>query len=95
MLKYATNIALIKDGVVDNIAWGYFPAGEFAALGYNAIAIDDLPVHIGDTYNYTTQDFYDAEGHSRKAERKTDKELIRELQLRVAELEDQLNGGGE
>lgn len=96
MVKYATNIALIKNGVVENIIWGYFHQGDFAAEGYNAIAIDDLPVVIGDTYDYTTQDFYDAQGHSRKLESKSDKERIRELENRIVELEaiiENLNGG--
>lgn len=95
MIKYATNIALIKNGIVENIIWGYFPGGEFASEGYSAIAIDNLPVHIGDTYDYNTRDFYDSNSHSRREESKTDKELIAQLQARIAELEEQLNEEGE
>lgn len=46
-MNYATNFAIVEDGVVTNIAWGAIHnMDEFP----NAVQIDDLSVNIGDTY---------------------------------------------
>lgn len=46
-MDYATNFAIIQDGVVTNVAWGMiYNMSEFP----DAVQIDDLSVHIGDTY---------------------------------------------
>ena len=46
-MNYATNFAIVEDGVVTNIAWGAIHnMDEFP----NAVQIDDLSVNIGDAY---------------------------------------------
>ena len=44
-MNYATNFAIVENGVVTNIVWGmtYTPIP-------NAVQIDDRAVQIGDTY---------------------------------------------
>lgn len=45
--NYATNFAIIENGIVTNIIWGnIYNASDFP----NAVQIDDLAVQIGDTY---------------------------------------------
>ena len=52
MPDYATNIALVKDGVVENIIWGMFYSSDaYAQEGYIAIPIGDLGLKIGDTFS--------------------------------------------
>ena len=52
MPDYATNIALVKDGIVENVIWGlFYSADSYAREGYVAIPIGDLGVQIGDTFN--------------------------------------------
>ena len=48
-MDYATNFAIVEDGVVTNIIWGmiYNTNQEFP----NAVQIDNLGVTIGDTYS--------------------------------------------
>ena len=46
-MNYATNFAVVKDGVVENIIWGLvYNMDEFPGV----VQIDDKPVQIGDTY---------------------------------------------
>ncbi len=46
-MNYATNIAVIENGIVANMIWGLvYNMDEFP----NAVQIDDLSVNIGDTY---------------------------------------------
>lgn len=46
-MNYATNIAIVEDGIVANVIWGLiYNMDEFP----NAVQIDDLAVQIGDTY---------------------------------------------
>lgn len=46
-MNYATNYAIVEDGVVTNIIWGMvYNMDEFP----NAVQIDDLAVEIGDEY---------------------------------------------
>lgn len=44
-MNYATNFAIVEDGVVTNVVWGmtYTPIP-------NAVQVDDRRVRIGDTY---------------------------------------------
>lgn len=44
-MNYATNFAIVEDGVVTNVVWGmtYTPIP-------NAVQVDDRRVQIGDTY---------------------------------------------
>ena len=44
-MQYATNFAIVEDGIVTNIVWGmtYTPIP-------NAVQIDDRAVQIGDTF---------------------------------------------
>ena len=61
MPDYATNIALIKNGIVENIIWGMFYSSDaYAQEGYMAIPVDDLGLHIGDTFSNGR--FYDQNG---------------------------------
>lgn len=47
-MDYATNFALVENGVVTNVIWGmvYNTPQDFV----NAVQTDDLAVQIGDTY---------------------------------------------
>lgn len=47
-MNYATNFALVENGIVTNILWGmvYNMPEDFP----NAVQIDDRAVEIGDTY---------------------------------------------
>lgn len=46
-MNYATNIAIVEDGIVTNVIWGMiYNMAEFPG----AVQIDDLGVNIGDSY---------------------------------------------
>ena len=46
-MNYATNIAIVEDGIVTNITWGMiYNMHEFPG----AVQIDDRAVQIGDIY---------------------------------------------
>lgn len=46
-MNYATNFAIVEDGIVTNIAWGMiYNMEEFPG----AVQIDDRAVQIGDAY---------------------------------------------
>lgn len=46
-MNYATNFAIVENGVVSNVLWGMvYNSGEWP----NAIQVDDLAVQIGDSY---------------------------------------------
>ena len=46
-MNYATNFAIVEDGVVTNVLWGMvYNADEFPG----AVQVDDLAVEAGDTY---------------------------------------------
>ena len=47
-MDYATNFAVVENGVVTNVLWGmvYDTPTDFV----NAVQTDDLAVQIGDTY---------------------------------------------
>lgn len=47
-MDYATNFAVVENGVVTNVLWGmvYNTPTDFV----NAVQTDDLAVQIGDTY---------------------------------------------
>lgn len=46
-MNYATNIAIVENGIVSNIIWGMiYNMNEFPG----AVQIDDLGVSIGDSY---------------------------------------------
>lgn len=44
-MNYATNFAIVEDGIVTNIIWGM----TYTEIP-NAVQIDDRAVQIGDTY---------------------------------------------
>lgn len=44
-MDYATNFAIVENGIVTNILWGLITE-EYE----NAVQTDDRPVEIGDTY---------------------------------------------
>lgn len=46
-MDYATNFAIVEDGVVTNIAWGMVYEAE---NNPGLVQCDDLSVQIGDTY---------------------------------------------
>ena len=48
-MNYATNFAIVEDGIVTNIAWGmvYSMQQEYP----NAVQIGDMAVRIGDAYS--------------------------------------------
>lgn len=47
-LQYATNLALVENGVVTNVIWGLvYNMQEFPG----AVRVDDLAVQVGDTYD--------------------------------------------
>lgn len=53
-MNYATNIALVDKatGTVTNIIWGMiYQKAEFSTETEQAVVIEGLPVHIGDTYD--------------------------------------------
>lgn len=55
-MNYATNIALVdkSTGKVTNIIWGMiYQKDEFNTDTTQAVVIEGLPVHIGDTYDGT------------------------------------------
>lgn len=74
--NYATNFAIIENGIVKNTIWGnIYNAEDFP----NAVQIDDLAVQAGD--------MYDGEHFYRDGERvKTVAEQIAEMQERLNEL---------
>lgn len=74
--NYATNFAIIENGIVKNTIWGnIYNASDFP----NAVQIDDLAVQVGD--------MYDGEHFYRDGERvKTVAEQIAEMQERLNEL---------
>ena len=74
--NYATNFAIIENGIVKNTIWGnIYNAEDFP----NAVQIDDLAVQAGNTY--------DGEHFYRDGERvKTIAEQIAEMQERLNEL---------
>lgn len=46
-MNYATNFAIVEDGVVTNVLWGMvYNMDEFPG----AVQVDDLAVEAGDTY---------------------------------------------
>lgn len=45
-MDYATNFAVVENGIVVNIAWGMV----YGTASDSVVQIDDLAVHIGDTY---------------------------------------------
>lgn len=46
-MNYATNFAIVENGVVSNVLWGMvYNSDEWP----NAIQVDDLAVQIGDSY---------------------------------------------
>ncbi len=46
-MEYATNFAIVEDGVVQNVLWGMvYNMEEFPG----AVQVDDLAVEAGDTY---------------------------------------------
>ena len=50
--NYATNIAIIYEGVVENIIWGYvYQLDEFSVNGREAVEYGNRAVQIGDTYD--------------------------------------------
>lgn len=52
-MNYATNFAIVEDGIVTNVIWGMvYNMDEFP----NAVQIDDRAVSIGD--EYIDGDFY-------------------------------------
>lgn len=58
-MDHATNIAIIYNGVVQNIIWGsIYDVDEFNDGSNLAVPIDDLCVGIGDIYRYDTKRFY-------------------------------------
>ncbi len=46
-MNYATNFAIVEDGVVVNIAWGMVYESE---NNQSLVQCDDLTIEIGDTY---------------------------------------------
>ena len=46
-MNYATNFAIVENGIVSNVLWGMvYNSNEWP----NAIQVDDLAVQIGDSY---------------------------------------------
>lgn len=46
-MNYATNFAIVENGVVTNVVWGMiYNMNEFS----NAVQVDDRAVQVGDTY---------------------------------------------
>ena len=61
MPDYATNIALIRNGVVENVIWGmFYSVDEYASEGFLAIPIDSLAVQTG--YTFSDGRFYNFDG---------------------------------
>lgn len=55
-MNYATNIALVDraTGKVTNIIWGMiYQQNDFSTDTTQAVVIEGLPVHIGDSYDGT------------------------------------------
>lgn len=75
--NYATNFAIIENGIVKNTIWGnIYNASDFP----NAVQIDDLAVQAGDAY--------DGEHFYRDGERvKTVAEQIADMEKALASLE--------
>ena len=44
-MEYATNFAIVEDGIVTNVVWGM----TYTEIP-NAVQVDDRAVQIGDTY---------------------------------------------
>ena len=86
MANYATNIALVKDEVVENVIWGmFYSADAYALEGYIAIPIGDLNVNIGDTF--VNGRFYNQDGELVKRIRETYEDEIAELDNYILEFE--------
>ena len=82
--NYATNIALIKNGIVVNTIWGMiYNIDEFTSWGYDVIQFDDLNVAINDTY------------HDGKFYKKDTGDLVKPMAIvfgdQVATLESEIN----
>lgn len=75
-MNYATNFAIVEDGIVKRILWGmvYNMPTDFP----NSVQIDDRAVEIGDTYENGV--FY----HNGKAVKTKDEELA-ELRAALAQ----------
>lgn len=83
---YATNIALIQNGVVVNTIWGMFYSQEsYAQDGCIAVAYDDLAVEPGCTY--TNGVFYDTDGEKVKTITEIHDEELAELDEYIIEME--------
>ena len=88
VVNYATNIALIKNGIVENIIWGMiYSLSDYEQWGYTAIAIDGLAVEIGDTYNTQENKFYNKSGNLVKTADEIYDEEISELDSYIIDLE--------
>lgn len=78
MGDYATNIAIIQDGFVVNVIWGYiYQMDEFNHNNQIAVQIDDLGVRVGDTY--VDGVFYDENGNVIKSMSERYEDTIEEL----------------
>lgn len=49
-MNCATNIAIIENGIVQNVVWGYVYDTSFLSDNQCLAAVDDLSVNIGDEY---------------------------------------------
>lgn len=86
-VNYATNIALIKNGSVENVIWGMiYGLAEYERWGYEVVVVNDLAVEPGDTYNEKTKKFYDKNGNVVKTIYEIHEEEIEELDNYIIEL---------
>ena len=86
-VDYATNIALIKNGVVKKIIWGMFYGKEsYERWGYKAVEYGALDVRVGHTYNERDKCFYDENGDVVVSERENFNRQIEELDNYIIEL---------
>lgn len=86
-VNYATNIALVKNGSVENVIWGMiYGLSEYEKWGYTVVAIDDLAVEPGDTYNSQQNKFYDKSGNVVRTTREIHEAEIEELDNYIIEL---------
>ena len=87
VVNYATNIALVRNGVVENVIWGMiYGIAEYEQWGYTVVAINDLAVESGDTYNAQQNRFYDKNGNPVKTIYELHDEEIEELDNYIIEL---------